>query len=268
MRAASLAAVAILALPALIAGQAPKQIPAPPDVARAPQDAAVTKSGLATKVLKAGTGTTHPTVDDIVTVQFTDWKSDGKTLDTTADDGKPRTFPLKYVMPGWAEGVEMMVAGESRRLWIPQSLGCKGENCPVKGPLVCDVELISFMPSPEPPPPDVAAPPADAQKTASGLAYKVLKAGDGVRHPSPSSIVTVNYSGWQTNGVLFDSSYLHGEPAQFQLNQVIKGWTEGVALMVEGEKTRFWIPDDLAYKGQPTRPQGTLVFDIELIKIQ
>ena len=268
MKAASLAAIAILALPALVFGQTQKQIPPPPDVAKAPRDAIVTKSGLATEVLKAGTGTTHPTADDIVTVQFTAWRPDGKTVDTTQDDGKAQTFPLKYVMPGWAEGVELMVAGESRRLWIPESLGCKGEDCSVKGAVVSDVELISFMPSPEPPPPDVAAPPADATKTASGLAYKVLKAGDGGRHPSSSSIVTVNYSGWQTNGVLFDSSYLHGEPAQFQLSQVIKGWTEGVALMVEGEKTRFWIPDELAYKGQPTRPQGMLVFDVELLKIQ
>jgi FKBP-type peptidyl-prolyl cis-trans isomerase len=96
----------------------------------------------------------------------------------------------------------------------------------------------------------------------------VLKAGDGGRHPFSSSVVTVNYSGWQTNGVLFDSSYLHGEPVQFQLNQVIKGWTEGVALMVEGERTRFWIPEELAYKGQTGRPQGMLVFDVELLKIQ
>ena len=60
---------------------------------------------------------------------------------------------------------------------------------------------------------------------------------------------------------------MHGGPATFPLNQVIKGWTEGVQLMVEGEKTRFWIPVELAYNNRPGRPAGMLVFDIELIKI-
>ena len=112
------------------------------------------------------------------------------------------------------------------------------------------------------------APPADARKTTSGLAYKVLRPGTGTLHPLPSSTVTVHYSGWTTDGKLFDSSVLRGEATSFKLNGVIKGWTEGVALMVEGEKTRFWIPQDLAYKGQPGGPKGMLVFDVELIKIQ
>jgi peptidylprolyl isomerase len=67
---------------------------------------------------------------------------------------------------------------------------------------------------------------------------------------------------------MFDSSVMRGSPATFGLDQVIKGWTEGVALMVEGEKTRFWIPQDLAYKGEPGAPRGMLVFDVELIRIQ
>ena len=115
-------------------------------------------------------------------------------------------------------------------------------------------------------PPDVAAPPADAVKTPSGLASRVLKPGSGTRHPGPTDRVTVHYSGWTTDGKLFDSSVTGGAPATFGLNEVIPGWTEGVQLMVEGEKRRFWIPDRLAYAGQ-SGPQGTLVFDIELIKI-
>jgi peptidylprolyl isomerase len=79
--------------------------------------------------------------------------------------------------------------------------------------------------------------------------------------------VTVHYTGWTTDGKMFDSSLLHNEPLSTPLNEVIKGWTEGVQMMVEGEKRRFWIPDTLAYAGVPNRPQGTLVFDIELIKI-
>ncbi len=117
-------------------------------------------------------------------------------------------------------------------------------------------------------PPDVAAAPADATKTASGLASKVLTPGTGTRHPRPNSRVRVHYTGWTTAGEKFDSSVDRGEPITFGLDEVITGWTEGVQLMVEGEKRRFWIPAKLAYERDPSRPQGTLVFDIELIRIE
>ena len=124
---------------------------------------------------------------------------------------------------------------------------------------------------PEPPaipaPPDVAAAPADAQRTPTNLAYKILTPGSGTRHPRPNSEVTVHYTGWSTDGKMFDSSVVRGEPSTFNLDQVIKGWTEGVQMMVEGEKRRFWIPANLAYEGVPGRPQGMLVFEIELIRI-
>lgn len=121
-----------------------------------------------------------------------------------------------------------------------------------------------------PAPPDVAAPPADAKKTASGLAYKVLQPGKGTKHPTATSSVTVHYTGWTTDGKMFDSSVARKEPATFPLNRVIPGWTEGVQLMVEGEKARFWIPGKLAYgdNPRPGAPKGMLVFDIELISIQ
>jgi peptidylprolyl isomerase len=119
-----------------------------------------------------------------------------------------------------------------------------------------------------PAPPDVAAAPADAVKTPSGLVSKVLKAGTGTIHPTATSTVTVHYTGWMTNGEMFDSSVARGEPAEFGLNQVISGWTEGVQLMVLGEKRRFWIPADLAYGNPPTGPRGTLVFDVELLDIK
>ena len=117
-----------------------------------------------------------------------------------------------------------------------------------------------------PPPPDVAAAPADAQRTPTNLAYKVLRPGTGTRHPRPNSEVTVHYTGWTTDGKMFDSSLARGQPATFRLDQVIPGWTEGVQMMVEGEQRRFWIPAKLAYEGQ-SGPQGLLVFDIELLRI-
>ena len=117
-------------------------------------------------------------------------------------------------------------------------------------------------------PPDVAAPPADATRTPSGLASKVLTPGIGTRHPRPDSRVRVHYTGWTTAGEMFDSSVSSGQPVAFGLDEVIPGWTEGVQMMVEGEKRRFWIPAKLAYEGTPDRPQGMLVFDIELIRIE
>lgn len=117
-------------------------------------------------------------------------------------------------------------------------------------------------------PPDVAAPPADAQKTASGLAWKVLTPGTGTAKPSAAATVKVDYTGWTTDGNMFDSSVTRGRPASFPLDRVIAGWTEGLQLMVEGEKTRFWIPVDLAYQNKPGRPAGMLVFDVELVKIK
>ena len=119
-----------------------------------------------------------------------------------------------------------------------------------------------------PAPSDVAAPPADAETTASGLASKVIETGSGTEHPGPTSTVTVHYTGWHTNGEMFDSSVARGAPSSFPLNRVIRGWTEGVQLMVTGEKRRFWIPEDLAYGGRPGYPAGMLVFDVELISIR
>lgn len=117
-----------------------------------------------------------------------------------------------------------------------------------------------------PPPPDVAAPPTDSLKTTSGLSIKVLEKGAGTRHPGPSDRVTVHYTGWQTDGTMFDSSVARGSPATFGVTEVIAGWTEALQRMVEGEKVRVWIPEELAYQGG--EPSGMLVFDIELIRIE
>jgi FKBP-type peptidyl-prolyl cis-trans isomerase len=119
-----------------------------------------------------------------------------------------------------------------------------------------------------PAPADVASPPADAMTTASGLATKVLTAGTGTKHPNARSMVRVHYTGWTTDGKMFDSSVARDEPISFGLHQVIPGWTEGVQLMVEGETRRLWIPEKLAYAGAHGAPQGMLVFDVELIKIE
>ena len=118
-----------------------------------------------------------------------------------------------------------------------------------------------------PVPSDVAAPPSDAEKSSSGLASKVLTAGTGTTHPRASNSVTVHYTGWTTDGNMFDSSVSRGAPSTFRVNGVIRGWIEGLQLMVVGEKRRFWIPQDLAYGGRRA-PFGMLVFDVELLAIR
>jgi len=252
------------------------QIEVPSDVAAAPADATTTASGLAYKVITAGNGGDHPTADSKVEVHYSGWTTDGKMFDSSVQRGKTISFPLKGVIPGWTEGVQLMTVGEKTRFWIPAALAY-GEK-PARpgapaGMLVFDIELFGIKEMPKPPevPSDVAAAPSDAVKTASGLAYKVLKAGTGSAHPTAASKVEVHYSGWTTDGKMFDSSVMRGETISFPLSGVIKGWTEGVQLMVVGEKTRFWIPGDLAYGETPRRPgapAGTLVFDIELFDIK
>ena len=241
-------------------------IPAPADVAAPPADAAKTKTGLASKVLRPGRGTKKPAPTDTVSVHYTGWTTDGKMFDSSVVRGQPASFPLNRVIAGWTQGVGLMVEGEKRRFWIPQELAYKGRPGAPAGMLVFDVELIKILEAPKTPA-DVAAAPADALKTASGLASKVLRAGTGKSKPAPTDRVTVHYSGWTTDGKMFDSSVARGRPATFPLNRVIAGWTEGVGLMVEGERRRLWIPQDLAYKGRPGAPAGMLVFDVELIKI-
>ncbi|MCI6075435.1 MAG: FKBP-type peptidyl-prolyl cis-trans isomerase [Prevotella sp.] len=104
----------------------------------------------------------------------------------------------------------------------------------------------------------------------SGLQYQVLREGNGKR-PKATDQVRCHYEGTLINGTVFDSSYKRGEPAVFGLNQVIKGWTEGVQLMQEGAKYRFFIPYDLAYgergAGQQIPPFAALIFDVELIEV-
>ena len=106
--------------------------------------------------------------------------------------------------------------------------------------------------------------------TASGLQYQVLNQGSGTVHPKASDTVTVHYHGTLIDGTVFDSSVERGEPIAFPLDRVIKGWTEGVQLMVEGDKYRFFIPSELAYGNRSTGKIGggsVLIFDVELLKI-
>ena len=108
-------------------------------------------------------------------------------------------------------------------------------------------------------------------ETASGMQYKVLTVGTGTVHPKASDTIKVHYHGTLLNGTVFDSSVERGSPLSIGLNQVISGWTEGVQLMVVGEKTRFFIPASLAYGNHSSgKVEGgsLLIFEVELLGIK
>jgi len=246
-------------------------IPAPPDVAFPPADALSTPGGVHYKFLAESNGD-KPDPWDHVTVDYTGWTTDGNMFDSSILRGQTATFPLNGVIKGWQEGLQVMGIGSKVRLWIPGELAYGDQPGRPNGMLVFDVELHAIKKGTKPPeaPEDVAAAPADALKTATGLRYKSLSPPTSMGHPNARSQVTVHYSGWTTDGKLFDSSLLRGQPATFGLNQVIPGWTEGLQKMQPGEKMRFWIPGRLAYGDTPQagRPYGTLVFDVHLIRFR
>lgn len=242
----------------------------PANLTRAPTDATVTATGLAYKVLQAGQGTEHPDKHDKVRVHYSGWTTDGKLFDSSVTRGHPAEFSVNGIIAGWTEGLQLMTVGETTRMWIPTELAYDGKPERPAGMLIFDVELLEIidLPAPPPTPKDVAKAPRRAKRTKSKLRYRLLHRGDGTIYPTATSRVRVHYSGWTTDGKLFDSSIPRGRPATFPLNAVIAGWTEGLQLMRVGDQMRFWIPEALAYKGQPHKPAGTLVFDVELLEIE
>ncbi|HEV7766788.1 MAG TPA: FKBP-type peptidyl-prolyl cis-trans isomerase [Thermoanaerobaculia bacterium] len=257
-----LAALALVALP-LFANEKP----APPaDLTSPPPDAERGDDGLITKKLSDGTGTEHPKTESLARVRYTVWKSDGSLVQHVPEP-RSATIAVSKMLPGWGKAVQKMVVGEKQRSWIPFALA--GDKLKEGESLIFDTELIEIVELPVAPP-DVAAPPADATITKSGLAYKVLRPGTGNEYPNRRRKVVVQYTGWTPEGMQFDSSIERGLMA-FGLDNVIAGWTEGLQLMVKGEKTRFWIPARLGYGSDRSKPQsmrGMLVFDIELIDIK
>jgi FKBP-type peptidyl-prolyl cis-trans isomerase len=258
-----------LGLPHSALAQAPAQSTMAAQVENPPADALKTASGLVYKIESPGSGTVHPTDADLVKIATSFWTKDSQ-------EGKPGSFgpptrPLQMsqiLLPGLHEALGLMTTGQKLKVWMPEKLAFAGAAGKPKGQLLVELVLLDVIPVPTAPA-DVAAPPADAQKTKSGLAMKVLKPGTGSMHPKGTSTVMVHYTGWTPDGKMFDSSVVRGTPASFPLDKVIKGWTEGVQMMVPGESCRFWIPGKLAYDGseRADAPKGMLVFDIELLSV-
>ncbi len=243
--------------------------PIPPDVAAPPLDARKTDKGVFIKTLTPGTGKDKLRFYDLATISYTAWDETGRMFDSTETRGQPRPAAPFRETPGLESALTQMVVGERARVWIPGPLNQPSLNAP--GGMACyEITLVSVTPqhAPPPTPREVTGPPKDAQKTPLGVFYKVLKPGTGTQHPTPTDQVKVHYTEWTTDGRMVDSTIVRDKPAEFVVSAVIKGWTDGLQVMTAGQQTRFWIPLELAYKGQPGRPQGMLVFDVELLEIK
>ena len=243
-----------------------------------------TASGLQYEVLSEGPASgVSPKETDLIDVHYVGTLIDGLEFDSSRARGAAARFPLNQVIPGWTEGVQLMSEGDRYRFFIPPDLAY-GEQGTPGGPigpneaLIFDVELIKVTSA------DRNAESAakfmaengkksGVKTTASGLQYEVLTEGKaGGKQPTDASKVSVHYEGKLVDGSVFDSSYQRGEPIEFPLNAVIPGWTEGVQLMSEGDKFRFYIPPALGYGAQgtpggPIGPNEALIFEVELLKV-
>ncbi len=256
-------------------------IKAPPDVAVPPAGATRTTSGLAMVVITPGSGVDYPAGDDCVVISFTAWKRNGSLASTSGPNGQSTVQCLSSAIPGIAEALKLMVTGEERRVWIPAELafaphmahhGAKHLHEEPAPPmdLTVDLKLIRILKAPLPPV-DLTAPPRTVSRTPLGVAIQVLKQGTGTKHPSMSSWITVQYTGWTTDGKLFESTVMSGHPVTLLLGTALPGWREALPLMVAGEKVRLWIPAVQAYGDRPIQrmvPAGNLVYDLELVGVQ
>jgi hypothetical protein len=145
----------------------------------------------------------------------------------------------------------------------PTRRGREGDRCPNGDPMVASEDVYAFPEAPV----SAREIPANVHVTSSGLGTCIVRRGSGSAKPRRTDRVTVHYLGWNEEQGVFDSSVSRNEPATFPLDAVIAGWTEGVAMMVEGEVRRFFIPEPLAYQGRLGRPSGMLLFDVELLAI-
>lgn len=243
--------------------------PVPPDLAGPAGASKTLPNGIQLALVKPGTGTTKARPWDTVTFHYTAWDKDGRMFDSTEMRQRPATVPPYRQSPAMESMLTSIVPGSRVRFWVPSKLMQAGK--PVagmpEGLLVYELELLTIAKGKQPPPtpPDVAAPPENAQKTPLGVFYRHLSRPRTGPKPSPNDTVRVHYSGWTTDGRLIDSSRIKGTPAEFSLKGVMTGWTDGIPVMSVGDKVRFWIPEQLAYASSPGKPQGMLVFDVELV---
>jgi len=232
-------------------------------------EAVATDTGVKLYDLAVGQGE-PPDVNDDLTLRYKAWRSDGTFFDSSDRAGPAMHSSLarlRQAIPGLADGCKSMRPGGKRQMIIPPEMGfvqAERMKLPKDTTMVFEVELMSIEKAPQ-------MTPTEGMKevvTDSGLKYIDLKEGTG-DSPQPTSTVTVHYSGWLPDGIMFDSSVKRGAPATLQLGQMIPGWIEGVGSMKVGGKRKLIIPPDLGYGPQGSPPMipanATLVFEVELL---
>jgi hypothetical protein len=260
-------ALVVLSLPALAVD--PLRPPQP--LAAPPAEAIETASGMRYVVLKPAPAPAATVRGEFVEYRADIWSADGVTRANSRESGN-QVVPVRALaqrQPALARALLTTPVGETRRWWIEPARLAPGYPGMPNLLHVIDLTVVGEA-NPLQAPADVAAVPADAQRTASGLAYKVLRRGGGNERPPAGATVEIDYTGWTADGRAFDSSLRTGGHAFLPLGNLIAGWQEGVPLMAKGDTYRFWIPGHLAYDASPdpNSPRGTLVFDITLYGFQ
>lgn len=222
---------------------------------------------------KEGTGEPCPAGSN-VTVHYTGWTTDGTVFDSSKKTGGPANVALGDRIRGWQIGIPGMKAGGIRKLVIAPAMGYgpKAEkNIPPNSTLIFEVELVSF----ERKEPKKMLDGSDGTETDPGLREvtpgvkaRDLKEGIG-EAVKPNATVTIHYTGWLTDGTVFDSSRARGEPSTFPLGSLVKGWQEGIPGMKPGGIRKLVIAPEKGYGSQDKGtipPNSTLIFEIELLK--
>jgi peptidylprolyl isomerase len=232
--------------------------------------------GVKYRDIKEGIGEPCPPGAE-VKINYTGWLTDGTMFDSTKE-GKsvpaPATFKLKGLIKGWQEGIPGMKPGGVRKLVISpeKGYGAKGnEKIPPNSTLIFEVELLEFI-SPGPSKlsdgTDPNASDPGLKDIGEGLKIRDIKQGSG-EPVKEGAEVTIHYTGWLTDGSIFDSSRARGKPATFELGGLIEGWKKGIPGMKPGGIRKLVIPPELAYGSQNKPgipPNSTLVFEVELVK--
>lgn len=256
-------------------GAAPRRNPfaPPPDVSGPPPRAHRTGTGLVYKTIQESESDVYAGPKDTVVVHYNGWTTDGRLFDSSLKRGQPAMFPLDSVIKGWAEGLQMMSIGQRCMFWIPAGLayGDQPRGKQPGGMLVFDVKLLGiretmFAEAPA----HVASPPPGTARTKSRLSYEVLIEGGGRYRPLPDDMVKMHFAMWTIDGNTVDTTLRSGRPRVSRVGDLIEGWSEGLQMMVVGQRNRLWIPAHLAYGSRPTQPgapAGMLCMDVELLDV-
>lgn len=261
--------------------------PVDPD---APEQFTTTDSGLKYRIRRKSGGT-KPVGKQQVVVNYRGWLDNGEVFDSSyGTGGVPGTFDVETAIPGFAEGVQLIGEGAMIELDIPYQLAYGEEGrppvIPPKTGLHFLIELIKVQDPPKPPtdlagaesnPPEKTKPgkvdedaPEEFTTLPSGLKYRIRRKSNG-KKPLATDQVLVNYRGWLDNGSVFDTSYA-AQPISFKLNDVVKGWGEGLQLIGVGGMIELEIPPDLGYgrEGRPPKipANSTLHFIVELLDVK